>query len=255
MTLPPGTLPAIVAILAAGVGTAFCADLTAQFRRRRRPHAGVWAASLGLFALACTAVSLGVWLGWSPFVYGVFWFAGALVTVPLLAAGQLLLLDPRRRALWLALAAAAVVAGAVAVLTSGMDRAALAAADTRGGIPVGAEVFGSSLAMALLSPFNWSGLVVVAGCGWSAVRTRRPGVLLIAVGVLVAGASFSFVRGGAPSAFAATLAVGVSIMYAGFRAAGTPRRDPRSVPAAGTDARAQTAGAGTDPSPTSSRHG
>jgi uncharacterized membrane protein YhaH (DUF805 family) len=212
----------LIAALAALVAAAFAVDLARRSRAGRRLHEAVWAASLGLFAVACGAVSVGLGTGWSQTVYGLFWFAGALVTVPLLAVGQMLLLDPRRSRVWLAAAVVAAMASLLAVTVSGMDTAALEAADARGGIPVGHDVWGASPATALLAPFNWAGLVVVGGCVWSAVRTRRPRVLLIALGVLVAGASFSFVRGGDPSLFTATLAMGVTLMYGGFLAA-SPR--------------------------------
>lgn len=212
----------VVAGVAALVSAAFSADLARQFLLRHRPHAAVWTVSLALFSLASAMVSIGLATGWSQVVYGLFWFAGALVTVPLLAVGQLLLLDPRRGRVYLGAAVVAVMASALAVTVSPMDAGALAAADARAGIPIGREVWGSSPATTLLTPLNWSGLIVVAGCVWSVIRHRRPGVLLIALGVLVAGASFGFVRTGNPSVFTITLASGVTIMYLGFRFA-TPK--------------------------------
>lgn len=223
-------IAAAVAVAATLVSGAFSVDLGRSFLRRRRPHAGVWAASLSLFAVACGMVAVGVVAGWHPAVYGIFWFAGALVTVPLLAVGQLLLLDPARSRVWLSAAAAVVMASALAVTVSPMEPAALADATARDGVPVGREVWGPSPATALLAPFNWSGLIVVIGCIWSAWRSRRPQVSLIGLGVVVAGASFGFVRAGDATLFTLMLALGVAIMYGGFRA--TAPRGRR-----GTDAR------------------
>ena len=222
---------AVVAVAATLVSGAFSVDLARSFLRRRRAHAGVWAASFGLFALACGMVAISVVAGWNPAVYGIFWFAGALVTVPLLAVGQLLLLDPARSRVWLSAAAAVVMASAVAVTVSPMDPARLADATARNGVPVGREVWGTSPATALLAPFNWSGVIVVIGCVWSAWRSRRPQVLLIGLGVVVAGASFGFVRAGDATLFTLMLAMGVAIMYGGFRAT-APRG--RRRPDAGT---------------------
>lgn len=218
----------IVAALAALVSGAFAVDLTRRFHARRRAHEGAWAVSLALFAMACAMVAVGLALGWSRPVYGLFWFAGALVTVPLLAVGQLLLMDPRRTGAWLSVGVVVVMASLVAVTVSTMDVAALRAADARSGIPIGREVWGASPATTLLAPLNWTGLVVVGGCVWSAVQTRRPWVLLIALGVLVAGASFSFVRTASPNLFSLTLALGVTLMYAGFRTA-APRKSVREA--------------------------
>ena len=74
-------------------------------------------------------------------------------------------------------------------------------------------------------------MIVVIGCVWSAWRSRRPQVLLIGLGVVVAGASFGFVRAGDATLFTLMLAMGVAIMYGGFRA--TAPRSPRR-PDAGT---------------------
>lgn len=226
----------VLAGLATLISAAFAADLARQYLERRGSHAGLWAISLTLFAVACAMVAVGVSVGWSPTVYGLFWFAGALVTVPLLAVGQLLLLDPRRRAVWLSAGVVVIMASALAVTVSSMDAAALRSADARGGIPVGREVWGSSPATALLAPLNWSGLIVVVACIWSAIRARRVRLLLIALGVMVAGASFGFVRAGNPSIFTMMLTAGVALMYAGFRAA-SPRAGsapPASTPSAST---------------------
>ena len=224
----------LLAAVAAAVAGAFSADLGRRFRARRRPHEGVWAASLGLFAVATAMVAMGLGVGWSTPVYGVFWFAGALVTVPLLAVGQLILLDSQRTRVWLGAAVVVVMASLLAVTVSSMDPAALAAADAAGAIPVGRDVWGDAPATALLAPFNWSGLIVVGGCVWSALRSRRPGVLLIGAGVLVAGASFSFVRSGIPNLFTLTLGAGVTLMYAGFRSAGRRPTGARAGAAGGS---------------------
>ena len=67
-------------------------------------------------------------------------------------------------------------------------------------------------------------LVVLIGSVYSGVRTRRYGILLIALGVAVSATSSRFLVAGRDEMVAVVLAVGVTIMYAGFRAA---RRAPR----------------------------
>lgn len=209
-----------LSVVAAVVAGLLSARLGRRYLARRRSHALAWAGSLALFAVASAAVAVGVAQGWSPAVFVVYWLAGALVTVPLLATGQLMFIDPHRTWLYWALAALAALLAVVAVATSPMDTEALAEAGAR--IPTGAAVFGDSLAMALLPPFNYTAAIVVVGVVWSAVRTRRWGLLFIALGVLVAGASFAFVRAGLPAGFSTTLASGAVLMYVGFRAAERP---------------------------------
>src|SRR5438552_6065205 len=81
-------------------------------------------------------------------------------------------------------------------------------------------------------------LVVLGGAVWSALRERRGRLLwanvLIAAGTLVLGASglLNSVLG-EMEAFAVTLAVGVSVLYAGFLVAVTAPRPPARPAAPG----------------------
>jgi hypothetical protein len=145
--------------------------------------------------------------------------------VPLLAVGQLHLMVPKLSALWWTVAGLFAVWAVYTLLSSPVDPAALAAVDEAGGIPRGRDVFGEgALTLALLPVANWTALIVVAGSIWSGIRTRRWGVLLIALGVVVAASSFAFIRLGQGELVSIALAVGVTIMYGGFLAAGRPSR-------------------------------
>lgn len=218
-------LPAVAALVA----LVFAFELARQYRRRRRPHALAWALALTLFGLASAMVGVGVSAGWSPAVFGTYWIAGALLNVPLLAVGQLMLLDPRRSVLYWTLAGVFAVWSVAFTVMAGFDMAALDAASARRAIPLGKSVLGGTAAYRLIGPFNATFLVVVVGSIWSAVRSRRWAVLLIALGTTVAAVGSSAVGAGRDFLFSVLLAVGVSIMYLGFRAASKPPR--RSVAA------------------------
>lgn len=221
-------LAAAIAVAGALVAGAFASQLAQQFAARRRPHALAWSASLGLYAVGMVALAAGFAAGWSPGWFGLYWLAGALLNVPLLAVGQLHLLMPRRAPLWWALGAAATLAAVAAVVLSPVDPAALGAADARGGIPLGAQAYGDGPAWAVLRPLTLGGsLVVLVGAVSSGLRQRRPAVLLIAAGVAVSASSSTFVRAGQDELVAVVLTLGVSVMYAGFRAASQPAR-PRT---------------------------
>ena len=211
-------------LVAAGIAATFAAQLAGQYRARRRPHALAWSLSLGLFAVAAAAVAVGIGVGWSPSVFGVYWVAGALLNVPLLATGQLLLMDPKRSALWWTLAGICAAWAVLFTLMASFDGAALAEASAARTIPVGREVLGGQMAYALVRPFNYTFAVVVAGSLWSAVRFRRPAVALVALGVSVVAASSSAARVGQGQVFSVLLAAGVALMYSGFLAAARPRR-------------------------------
>lgn len=220
---------AILPLLAALVAFVFAVQLGRQFLSRRRPHALAWGLALALFGVASTMVSVGVTAGWSPPVFGAYWIAGALLNVPLLALGQLMLLDPRRSVLYWTLAGVCAVWAIAFTLMASFDSAVLAAASADHAIPLGKEVISESTAYVLVGPFNATALVVVIGSIWSAVRSRRWAVLLIALGIVVVAGGSSAVGAGRDFLFSVLLAGGVSIMYLGFRAASKPPR--HSAPA------------------------
>lgn len=220
---------AVLPMLAALVAFVFAVQLGRQFAARRRPHALAWGLALALFGVASTMVSVGVTSGWSPPVFGAYWIAGALLNVPLLALGQLMLLDPRRSVLYWTLAGVCAVWAIAFTLMASFDGAVLAAASADHAIPLGKDVISESTAYVLVGPFNATALVVVIGSIWSAVRSRRWAVLLIALGIVVVAGGSSAVGAGRDFLFSVLLAGGVSIMYLGFRAASKPPR--RSAPA------------------------
>jgi len=228
-------LPPVVSTL---IAFSFALQLARRWRARRRGHALAWALSLSLFGLASLAAGIGVGFGWSQPVFGTYWVAGALLNVPLLAVGQLLLLDRKRALLWWSAAALFGVWSVVSTLTASYDAGVLAHASATSTIPLGREVLAGSAAYALARPFSFTFVVVVIGSIWSSVRSRRPQVLLIALGVTVVAGSSSAVRVGNGELFSLLLIVGVSLMYAGFLAASRP---PKAARGRGRGAAAESA--------------
>jgi len=100
-----------------------------------------------------------------------------------------------------------------------------------GALPQGSDVFGALPRVLAAVASAGGAIVVLGGAAWSALRQRRGRLLwanvLIAAGTLVLGASglLNSVLGDM-EAFAVTLAVGVSVLYAGFLVAVTPARLP-----------------------------
>ncbi len=226
-------------LVATAVAGAFAASLLGQWRRRRRDHALAWAVSLGLFAVGTLAIAAGIGLGWDRFTFGAYWLSGALLCVPWLAVGQLHLMAPRWAVMWWTVAGLFTAWAVFGLLSTPVDVAVLAQVDAAGGIPRGADVYGEGgVATALVTPANYTSAIVILGSLWSGLRTRRWGVLLIAVGVAVAGASFAFIRAGQGELVSVFLAVGVTLMYGGFRAAGRPPRRTRAPAATPVGTRA-----------------
>ncbi len=113
------------------------------------------------------------------------------------------------------------------------------------GIPVGREVFGVFPRVLAAVGSGVAAVVIIGGAVWSAVRFVRrrdePGMArlatangLIALGTIVL-ASGGLVQGivGHDEAFALSLAIGISVIYAGFLVSVSTARSPvtRAAPA------------------------
>jgi hypothetical protein len=210
-------------LLAAVVAFAFAAALGRQFFDRRRPYQLVWMLALAMFGLASLAVVAGVASGWSRFTFELYWALGAVLNVPFLAAGEVMLLFRRPAVLWIVgLILIFVTAYTLAVL-QGADVVASALGEQ---LPSGKDVFGDGTAAhrlpQLISIPSYA--VLIAGTAWSAWRMRgRPdlrdrftGTVLIAIGATVVAGGASFSAAGELVGFIATLLVGIAVMFGGF---------------------------------------
>jgi len=221
--------------LAAGASLVACAFALSTFERwleRRRRHELVWSAALALFAVGAAFLWVGASTGWTVPVFRGFYLFGAIVNVPVLALGTVYLLGRRRTGDRWAVAVAVGAAFAAGVLVAAPAHPIA----HPGRLPQGSEVFGALPRILAAVASGGGAAVVLAGAVWSARRRRRGRLLwanvLIAGGTLILGASglLNSVLG-AMEAFAVTLAVGVSVLYAGFLVAVMPARS-RERPAA-----------------------
>jgi hypothetical protein len=230
----------VLPALAALVAFAFAARLLVTRGRRPRPFEGLWAAALAMYGIASLAVALGVADGWTEAEFLVYWGVGAVLNVPFLAAGEVLLLFRRPVVGWaVGLVLVFVVAYTVAVLRG----ATLDAQALMQQLPSGKEVFGDGSAAHRLPQYVSypSYFALVAGALWSAWRMRgRPelrdrfvGTLLIVVGAtVVAGFGSAFAALGRPVAFSLALLVGIAVMFWGFLRA-TRARAPAAAATVG----------------------
>ena len=115
-------------------------------------------------------------------------------------------------------------------ITATYDTAVLEAAT--GGIPAGSEVLAGTTAYALLRPMTYTFAIVVIGSVYSAVKMKKWALLLIAVGTTVAAAGSSVIGSSVDYLFPVLSAVGVLLMYTGFRTVSAPART--SEPATAT---------------------
>ncbi len=244
-----------LAFLATAVATLFAQATLVRYTRRRKPHELAWTVSLAMFALASAALGLGSSTGWDRATFRVFYLLGAILNVPWLALGTVYLLMGAvagRRVKW----------GLVFFtgLSTGVVLAAPMGALPAEGIPEGRLVF-TAFPRALAGIGSGvAAVVIVGGALWSIarlLRARFPGAgrlavtnSLIALGTLVLS-SGGLLQGavGHDEAFTLSLALGISVIYAGFLVS-SPGRRPATSAADGEgagDGRAQGSAVG-DPS-------
>jgi hypothetical protein len=212
-----------LAFVATVVSTIFAESMLVHFTQKRRPQDRAWAISLAMFALASVALSVGTSTGWDNGTFRVFYLFGAILNVPWLAMGTVFLL------------ASATVARRVhwgLVLFSGFAAGVMLSAPMATvhgeAIPVGKEVFDALPRILAAVGSGVAAVVIIGGAVASAVRFARDRSVpahgrlaaanaLIALGTLVLS-SGGLLQGivGHDEAFTLSLAVGISIVYAGF---------------------------------------
>ncbi|HJR19956.1 MAG TPA: glutaredoxin domain-containing protein [Actinomycetota bacterium] len=220
--------PAVAALVSA----IFAVQLLSRYAQRKRLPQLAWGIAMTMYALASLAVAGGVSGGWDPTLFRIYYLFGALLNVPYLALGSVALIGKRALSA-LALSVVLVATAYAIVKVAGTSMVADALMTEQ--IPRGKDTWADQSVPRLASVYSISAYVVVllVTFATSTRRTaRRVGAervranRLIALGVtIVAVGSTALTRVGRGSAFSITLAVGVVVMYLGFRMAiRTPKR-------------------------------
>jgi hypothetical protein len=217
------------AFIATAVSSLFAQATLVRYTRGRKPHELAWTVALAMFALASAALASGSTTGWDNGTFRFFYLMGAVLDVPWLALGTIYLLlgtTVGRRVQWCLVGFTGL---AVGVLLSAPMKPVSGDA-----IPVGKDVFDAFPRILAAVGSGLGATVVFVGAVWSVVRfvraRHRPGSArmagangLIAAGTLVLS-SGGLVQGlvGHDEAFALSLAVGITVIYAGFLVAARP---------------------------------
>jgi hypothetical protein len=218
-------LPAV----ATAASAAFAVAVLRQYARRRRPYQLAWGVALTLFAVASLALAAGVAAGWRPLGFKVYYLFGAILNVPWLALGTVLLLG--RPAAARAYLAGLLAFSAASVLL--VARAPVAPADLAGRLVPEGSTFLPVPVRLLAASGNVTGTLIVVGGAVASglalrrqrhLRSRFEGNLLIALGVLLAAGGGVFAFLARSEQLAAGLALGACVMYLGFRRASAPAR-------------------------------
>jgi len=224
----------LLAVIGATIATAFAVQLFVTWRIRKRLHAEIWVVAFGAYAVATWSLAHGLAFGWTSISFRTFYFLGAIANISLLAVGSL--------ALWRESAGRRALTPVSLWLVFGFFATFLAPFVTSlpvEGIPEGSEVFDFTFmidALTLPGPRLFAaisgaiGTIVIVGfAAVSAVRAWRTnrrlayGNLLIVGGVLAPAFGGSLTALGESSALAISLAVGITLLWFGYRWATTAR--------------------------------
>jgi hypothetical protein len=203
----------LFAFAAALLALRLAGNLLGSWRRRRSPELAAWAAGLAAYAGACAALAWAAAAGWDDRVFRVYYLFGALLSVPLLAAGSLLRARRRWAAplvlLWTGLAVGVVVSEPLTHPVAGSA------------IPAAQKHLDWLPARLLAVVGNSLGTVAIVGIALLTLRRRPFGNGMILAGIAVAAAG-SAVVGLGEAGTAAFFAVAVLLLYAGFGAPALP---------------------------------
>jgi hypothetical protein len=210
--------------LAAGsavVAAAFTLSLLERWLTRRRRHELAWTGALALFTAGALSLWAGAALGWDGWSFRLFYGFGAVLNVPFLALGSVYLLAGTRVGDRIAVVLVPTAGFALGVVLS----APFTAPVDGTALPQGSDVFGPAPRILAAVASGVGATVVFAGALWSIfrlVRSGGPRQLAIGNGLIAAGTATLSASGllnsalGEMESFAATLAIGVTILFAGF---------------------------------------
>ena len=200
-------MDALLAFAAALIAFRLAGRLAQRWRATRRPELAAWAWSLAAYAVAAAAIAWGESAQWDARAFRVYYAAGALLTVPLLATGSLLLAGVRR-------------AGAAGCVLAGLGIGVALAMPVHGafaahGIPAAQDHLRFLPGRLLAILVNAGGTLAIVVVALRSLRRRPLGNALILLGVTAAALGSGLAGLGAGGA-AIGIAVGVALLYAGF---------------------------------------
>jgi hypothetical protein len=215
-----------LALLAAVAATAFTVDLWLGYRRRPRPHIAAYATGMTMFAVATWAFFVGLQFGWTGPVYRTFYLFGAILNIPFLALGSMFLVVGKRSGHVMAIALGAFTA----ISTTLAATVPFANPLPETGVPhdVFASGFGPRLFAIIGGAAGSTILIILALVSvlrfWRSNRSIVWGNLLIVAGTFAAASGGTGLALGESSAFAISLLVAVTLIWAGYRVASGGRR-------------------------------
>ena len=217
-----------IAVVAATLATAFAVDLILDYRRKPRPHTGAYAAGISMFAIASWALAYGLTAGWTGASYRAFFLLGAIINIPFLALGSMYLVIGKRAGTIMFIACGAIAAISTTLTTT----VTFANPLPEGGIPHEifppvSDGFGPRLLAAIAGGTGATIIILLAVLSlfrfWKKNRRLVWGNALILGGTLAATWGGTGLAIGEGAAFAISLLLAASLIWAGYRTASGAR--------------------------------
>ena len=214
---------------AAGIAILCAALVGWDAYQRPRPERLIWTIAFLVFAVAAASEVIGLAAGWNPALARLYYLAGAVLVVGVLALGELYLLLPGRMPAYVTgLSLLVVAVAATAVWSAPIDVSRLPA-DGWHALERGPFL------IALAATINVGGtLILVGGALYSAWKLkaaagsgrRAAGCLAIAVGTIVVALGGTMTRFGRSEYLYLAMSLGMAIIFAGViltRSSGAPQ--------------------------------
>jgi hypothetical protein len=225
-----------IAVAAGLIATGFMIDLALGYKRRPRPHTAAYAVGIAMFAAATWALAFGLTLGWNGAAYRAFFLFGAILNIPYLALGSMYLVIGRRAGTIMFIAVGAISAISITLTTTVDFTAPL----PTGGIPHDifppiSDGFGPRLLAAIAGGSGATIIILLSIVSvfrfWRRNRRLVVGNLLITAGAFAAAWGGTGLAIGAGAAFALSLLLAATLIWAGYRLATGARRAVAPSPA------------------------
>jgi hypothetical protein len=214
-----------ISVLDLALSAGFTLVVAGQYLARRRPHQLLWSVALLVWTLAVAAeTAAAIRGGWTPTTYRVYYACGALMVAAWLGSGSLFLVTSTRLArAFVTLVGALSLAGAVAIATFPLDASLLGRTDALGFVEL--KVFPLLPVRLLVIVANILGTLAFVGSAlYSLTRlrdrgftgARAGGVLLIALGGLVAAGAHSLGALGGLGLFRTSELAAIVLIFSGY---------------------------------------
>ena len=209
-----------LSFIAGFISFAFFIELLNKSIKSKRPSIIFWMVAIGMYSFATLALAVGLYSGWTPFSFAVFYFFGGITNVPAFGLGSAYLVFKKDNV--------HIASGMYALFVLGAFYSMLVAPDINlaniEGIPEGRELY------EITGPRLWAivgnsiGSLALIGVGIvSIIRYRDTNQDLVTTNVLIVLGSFAPAFSGVLLALgdgeskALSLLVGILLIFLGYK--------------------------------------